>query len=86
MRIQLIGDRSTLSPDILKVWNQAEELTKDNTGLVLNIAFNYGGRQEITKAAQRLAEQVARGEITVEDITPEKSIHYCTLTKPPTPI
>ena len=72
VRIQLIGDRSTLSPDILKVWNQAEELTKDNTGLVLNVAFNYGGRQEITKAAQRLAEQVARGEITVEDITPEK--------------
>ena len=72
VRILRIGDRTTLSPEILKIWTHAENLTRDNTGLTLNVAFNYGGRQEITMVAQRLAEQVSRGEIGVEDISEEK--------------
>ena len=45
VRILRIGDRSTLSPEILKVWTHAEDLTRDNTGLTLNVASgtNHGG-------------------------------------------
>ncbi len=72
VRIKLVGDRSSLSPEILKIWNQAEKLTRTNQGLTLNVAFNYGGRQEITKVAQALAGQVSTGAITLADITEEK--------------
>lgn len=69
VRIQLVGDRSTLSPDILKVWNDAEEITRQNTGMTFNVAFNYGGRQEILNVVQALVGQVDKGEITVDEIT-----------------
>lgn len=72
VRIRLVGDRSNLSPDILKIWSQAEELTRDNTGLNLNVAFNYGARSELTQAVRQLAQQVAEGQLTPEEITEEQ--------------
>lgn len=72
VQVRLAGDRSSLSPEILKVWNQAEELTADNRGLILNIAFNYGGRQEIINVVRQVAEQVSRGELSPSEITEEK--------------
>lgn len=72
VRIRLIGDRTTLSQDILKIWNDAEKLTAENKGLNLNVAFNYGGRKELTMVAKRLAEQVSAGEISIDDITEER--------------
>lgn len=72
VKIRLLGDRSTLTPEILKVWTQAEELTAENQGLTLNVAFNYGGRQELVAATRTLAEQAAAGEISPEEITEEK--------------
>lgn len=71
VRIRLVGDRANLSAEILKIWNKAEELTAANQGLNLNVAFNYGGRQELVQAAQRLAQQVSQGDISLEDITEE---------------
>ena len=50
---------------------KVEEKTKNNTGLVLNIAFNYGGRDEITTATKKIAEKVKNGELNIEDITEE---------------
>jgi len=68
VRVRVIGDRVSLKPDILALLTEAEELTRNNDGLQLIIAFNYGGRNDIARAAQRLAERVVRGELRAEDI------------------
>src|ERR1700726_4568559 len=61
VRVRVIGERAGLEPDICALLNEAEELTKDNAKLHLVVAFNYGSRQEIAHAAQRLAREVAAG-------------------------
>jgi undecaprenyl diphosphate synthase len=70
VRIMVIGDREGLEPSLRKMFEEAEALTRDNTALKLVIAFNYGGRQEITRAVQALARKVAEGKIAPDDITP----------------
>src|SRR3981189_739339 len=62
VRVRVIGERDGLEPDICALLNEAEELTKGNTRLHLVVAFNYGSRQEIAHAAQRLAREVADGK------------------------
>jgi undecaprenyl diphosphate synthase len=69
VRVRIIGERNGLDPDIGRLLAEAEELTKNNDGLTLVVAFNYGGRQEITRAAQRIAEGVAQGRIKPADVT-----------------
>jgi undecaprenyl diphosphate synthase len=59
VRVRIIGERAGLEQEICALLTEAEELTKDNTGLNLVVAFNYGSRQEIANAAQRLAREVA---------------------------
>ncbi|MFO6421911.1 polyprenyl diphosphate synthase [Motilimonas sp. KMU-193] len=66
--LRIIGDLSAFSTRLQEKISQAEQLTKDNTGLVLNIAANYGGRWHIAQAAQQLCEQVQLGQITLADI------------------
>lgn len=63
IRIRIIGAREGLSPDILALLEEVEARTCNNTGLNLVVAFNYGGRQEIVRAARRLAAQVAAGRL-----------------------
>jgi len=63
VRVRIIGDRLGLAPDIRFILNEAEDLTRDNDGLTLVVAFNYGGRQEIVQAVQRLAERVRRDDL-----------------------
>ena len=62
VRVRVIGEREGLEPDICALLNEAEELTRANTKLNLVVAFNYGSRQEIAGAAQRLAREVAEGK------------------------
>jgi undecaprenyl diphosphate synthase len=50
---------------------EAEDLTRHNSGLTLVVAFNYGARQEIARAARRIAIEVAQGRLAAEDISPE---------------
>lgn len=69
VRVRVIGERGGLENDILALLAEAEELTKHNTALTLVVAFNYGSRQEISRAAQRLAIEVAEGKRTAETIT-----------------
>src|SRR6516165_8182371 len=50
VQVRIIGERDDLEPEILSLLEEAEGLTRDNTGLVLVVAFNYGARQEIARA------------------------------------
>ena len=68
VRVKVIGEREGLAPDIAALLDEAETLTRANTGLTLAIAFNYGGRQEIVGAVRALAERVAKGELRPDDI------------------
>ncbi|MGO7901973.1 isoprenyl transferase [Rhizobium ruizarguesonis] len=70
VRIKVIGDRHSLRSDILGLLLEAEETTKDNTSLTLVIAFNYGSRDEIARAAVSLARDVEAGRLRAQDITP----------------
>ena len=69
--LRVIGDRSALSEKINKAIDYAESYTSKNTGLVLNVALNYGGRDEICRAARLAAKAVETGEIKTEDINEE---------------
>src|SRR5437899_9994869 len=51
VRVRVIGERENLDPDIRRLLEEAEELTRDNEKLILVVAFNYGARQEIARAA-----------------------------------
>src|ERR1700756_352298 len=62
VRVRVIGERDGLEPDICAMLSEAEELTRSNTKLNLVVAFNYGSRQEIARAAQRMATEVAEGK------------------------
>jgi len=68
IRTRFIGDRTPLAEDICQLMEEAEASTAEKTGMVLQIALNYGGQQEIVFAARSLAEKVAAGEITPADI------------------
>jgi undecaprenyl diphosphate synthase len=72
VRVRIIGERADLDRDICLLLQEAEDLTRNNDGLTLVIAFNYGGRQEIALAARQLAIDVAEGRLSAADITPER--------------
>lgn len=67
--IKVIGDRVSLDPGIRSLLEEAEGLTRNNTGMTLVVAFNYGSRNEIARAALQLAEDVASGRLLFEDVT-----------------
>lgn len=71
VRIEVIGRRDNLNPKLLEKIEQIEEKTKNNKGLDFMIAFNYGGRDELTRATQKIATRVKNGEIDIEDINEE---------------
>ena len=71
VRVRVIGDKQTLKSDIRALLEEAETLTAGNAALRLNIAFNYGGRDEIVRAARALAEQARAGALSPERIDAE---------------
>ena len=71
VRVRIIGERGNLAPDIAPLLVEAESLTKNNRGLTLTVAFNYGGRQEIVEAARRLAVDVRDGRVDASTISVE---------------
>jgi undecaprenyl diphosphate synthase len=69
VRVRVIGERAGLDADILRLLEEAEELTRRNDGLMLVVAFNYGARQEIARAARRLAIEVREGRLDADAVT-----------------
>lgn len=69
--LEVIGDQTPLSDKIKQAIVHAKKVTENNTGLLLNIALNYGGRDEIVHAVRRCAEAAAEGELSPKDITEE---------------
>lgn len=72
VRIVVIGERDRIDEDVLELIDEGCELTKANSTLTLVIAFNYGSRTEIAKAARRLARDVAAGRLTPDEIDTER--------------
>ncbi|MCL2354968.1 MAG: isoprenyl transferase [Oscillospiraceae bacterium] len=71
IRVNVIGKRDNLEKSLVKSIDEVVEKTKHCTGLTFNIAFNYGGRLEITNAVKRIAEKVKANEISIDEITEE---------------
>ncbi|MDA3732621.1 isoprenyl transferase [Niameybacter massiliensis] len=67
----VIGDRYGLPSDIQKQINELESLTKDKKGICINIAINYGGRDELIRASRRMIEAMQRDGLTAADINEE---------------
>lgn len=69
VRIRFIGFIGGLSQELQSIIEDAEQLTKNNTGLTLQLAINYGGRDEIVRTICDISESVANGSIRIDDIT-----------------
>jgi len=76
VRVRIIGERTGLDRDICLLLQEAEDLTRGNDGLTLVVAFNYGGRQEIARAARHLAIEVAAGRLSADEVTPDRLGSY----------
>ena len=68
VRIRILGSRDRLSKDLVKLVEECERKTQNNTQFNLNIAFNYGGRSELVEAAKSLSKLVLDGDLAIEDI------------------
>ena len=71
IKIKIAGDIDGLSKSLKNSITKAVETTKNNTGLTLNIAFNYGGRPELVKAMKEIASEIKENKISIEDINEE---------------
>ena len=69
IKIKIIGEKENVPKELIPRIEKIMDKTKKNTGLTLNIAFNYGGRAELVHATKEIAKKVKNGEIMLEDIT-----------------
>ncbi len=79
LQLRVIGDTSRFSERLQKKIVEAENLTASNTGMVINIAANYGGKWDITEAAKALALKARNGEIRIEDINEQLITEHLTM-------
>ena len=80
IKVKVLGDITALSKGMQKSIMNCMERTKDNTGVVFNIALNYGGRNEIVRAVKEIAKEIKEERIEIDDIT-EKLISENLYTK-----
>ena len=71
IKIQMLGDKESLPNGLVKGIDKVIERTKNNTGLTFNVAFNYGGRDEIVKAVKNIALKIKENNINIDDINEE---------------
>ena len=72
IKIKVLGDIEVLNPGLKNQIKESIERTKNNTGLTLNIAFNYGGRAEIIRATKELAKSVKENKLNIDDINEQE--------------
>mgnify|MGYP000015523214 FL=1 len=85
IKINVLGRIAELPKDLKDQIHKIEEKTKNNTGLVLNICFNYGGRDEIVNATKNIAQKVLDGELKIEDINEKLFSDYLYTANQPDP-
>src|SRR5690606_20403748 len=71
VQVRIIGSRDGLEPSLRRLIDDVEDKTSANSGLKLLVAFNYGGKAEITDAVRSIAARVAAGELSADAITEE---------------
>jgi undecaprenyl diphosphate synthase len=76
VRIRVIGFEDHLPNEVIAVLNDTVEITKECRTLTLNLCFNYGGQQDITFAARKIAEAVQLGHLSSEEVTLERVKSY----------
>ena len=69
VRVRFLGDPTPLAQDIRSQMDHLTDITKDNSGLNLNIAINYGGRDELVRAVRKISDKVLNGQLTVDEMT-----------------
>lgn len=69
IKVVFIGDRSAFNPKLVELINETEKVAKDRKGMLLNIAMNYGARDEILRAVKSLCSDVKDNKINIDDIT-----------------
>ncbi|HAQ51341.1 MAG TPA: isoprenyl transferase [Lachnospiraceae bacterium] len=85
MQVRILGDKTRLDPDMQKKIAELEEVSKQYDGLNLNVAINYGSRDEIVRATRTIAEDVRSGKINPDDITDEMISNYLDTREVPDP-
>jgi len=85
IRVKIIGDKSRLSEDIQKSIAALEEASANNTGLKLQVAINYGGRDEIVRAVKAIATDIKMNKIDIDSINEESFARYLDMKDIPDP-
>ena len=85
VRVSFIGERTRFSEKLQKSIDESEQLTRNNTGLHLNIAANYGGRWDVVNACKLIAEEVKNNKKTIQDIDEEMFNSFMSLSEMPAP-
>lgn len=76
VQLRVIGDRSKLSPNLVKAIEDLEDVSRDSSDMVLQVAVSYGGREEIIQAVKRIAQEVSADELTLDGITEQLISNY----------
>ncbi|MDB4020080.1 polyprenyl diphosphate synthase [Planktomarina temperata] len=76
VRVRFIGDRLRLDKTLIRLMDELEALTAENSKVHLTIALNYGSRDEVTRAAQRMAGDVESGKLAAKEVTAEVLARY----------
>jgi len=85
VRLRIIGEKTRFSKELQNAIEEAEVLTENNKGLMLNIAFNYGGKWDIVQAAQKLCDKVVKQELNISEINEEVFQDHLCLSDCPMP-
>ncbi|MEM6413612.1 MAG: isoprenyl transferase [Pseudomonadota bacterium] len=85
IKVRIIGDRTKLDPELKILVNRAERETRDNADFLLQIAFNYGGRDELTRAAIQLAQEIANGKVDPSSVNEDAFACYLDTAGTPDP-